>query len=897
MAILSSDGTYVTVVKGDTLWGIASKYLGSGTKYKQLAAINNIPNPNLIYVGQTIRLSASSGGGGSSTSTASSTNSKATITQFGLQSDTDSTLFATWSWAASHTDSYNVMWLYDTGDSVWFVGNDTNISVNDNAPSASRQSTYSIPSNAKRVKFKVKPISEKYKNNDNEVSYWTASWSTEKIYNTSDSPPKTPSVPSVEVEDFKLTATLSNLDLNATSIQFKIVQDDTTVYKISNTTIKTATNSAVYSCTISDGHKYKVCCRSVRGNLYSDWSNYTDSVITVPSAPSTITTCQARSKTSVYLEWPAISTADTYDVEYATKLEYFDGSNQTSTVTGIEFNHYELGGLEAGSEYFFRVRAVNEKGHSAWSGIKSVAIGKVPSAPTTWSSTTTAITGEPLTLFWTHNSEDGSTQTYAEIELYINDVKETHTVNSTTEDDEHKTSYYEIDTSKFSVGTKILWRVRTAGVTKEFSEWSVQRMVDVYAPPTLVLKSIDSNGNPLDLIESFPFYISGLPGPTTQVPIGYYLVVTSNESYETVDDIGNAKVVNVGDELYSKYFDISTSLMVELSASNINLENNVKYTVTCTVTMNSGLSVEDSCEFTVSWTDMEYEPNAEISIDTDSYTASVKPYCQEHTLTYYQVTNASGVYTKTATALAGVYGEVVSGAVTTTGELVYSGVTVDGTEVYYCEVDVSTLVDGITLSVYRREFDGSFTELATGLPNVANTFITDPHPALDYARYRVIATVTSTGAISYYDVPAYPVGGKAVIIQWDEAWSNFDTTNEDALEQPPWSGSLLKLPYNIDVSDSHSNDVSLIEYIGRKHPVSYYGTQLGETSTWNIDIAKSDKETLYSLRRLAIWMGDVYVREPSGSGYWANISVSFSQKHCELTIPVSLTITRVTGGV
>ena len=44
-------------------------------------------------------------------------------------------------------------------------------------------------------------------------------------------------------------------------------------------------------------------------------------------------------------------------------------------------------------------------------------------------------------------------------------------------------------------------------------------------------------------------------------------------------------------------------------------------------------------------------------------------------------------------------------------------------------------------------------------------------------------------------------------------------------------------------------------------------------------------------------MGDVYVREPSGSGYWANIKVSYNQKHCALTIPVTLNITRVEGGM
>ena len=89
----------------------------------------------------------------------------------------------------------------------------------------------------------------------------------------------------------------------------------------------------------------------------------------------------------------------------------------------------------------------------------------------------------------------------------------------------------------------------------------------------------------------------------------------------------------------------------------------------------------------------------------------------------------------------------------------------------------------------------------------------------------------------------------------------------------------------------------MIEYIGRSHPVSYYGTQLGETATWSMVIPKNDKETLYAIRRLSKWTGDVYVREPSGSGYWANVSISYNQNHCELTIPITLNIKRVEGGV
>lgn len=44
-----------TVVSGDTLWGICQKVLGDGGKYAEIARLNNISNPNLIYPGQVIK--------------------------------------------------------------------------------------------------------------------------------------------------------------------------------------------------------------------------------------------------------------------------------------------------------------------------------------------------------------------------------------------------------------------------------------------------------------------------------------------------------------------------------------------------------------------------------------------------------------------------------------------------------------------------------------------------------------------------------------------------------------------------------------------------------------------------------------------------------------------------
>ena len=45
--------TYYVVKRGDTLSGIAARF---GTTYQRLMQLNGIRNPNLIYVGQRLRI-------------------------------------------------------------------------------------------------------------------------------------------------------------------------------------------------------------------------------------------------------------------------------------------------------------------------------------------------------------------------------------------------------------------------------------------------------------------------------------------------------------------------------------------------------------------------------------------------------------------------------------------------------------------------------------------------------------------------------------------------------------------------------------------------------------------------------------------------------------------------
>ena len=936
--------------------------------------------------------------------------------------------------------------------------------------------------------------------NQSEAPPWTADWSTAVVfdidgYSATTTPPKpTASIEDeqdgsdptlvIKVDKSKIFDSYFRVDL-----VFEVVQDDKTlVYSGDDIVIRsdedsTLTDNVEARVKVKLGCRYSVRCRTIKriGNesYESNWSDWSESVQSAPLPPEEILACRAASSNgkdvdSIYIEWKPSKTAKTYDLQYSLNKDLLDDSDY-STITGsITGTKYTETGLETGKEYFLRIRAVGENGTASdWSDIVSVVLGTTPAAPTTWSSSSTITVGEPINLYWVHNSMDGSPESYADLSIYINDQKIPTPIvyktaqfisgmeveegryytdrtdkylciqNGSPESiydtsyftkvsggyDENETSYYTLDTSGvlFTEGAKVKWQVRTAGITNELGQASIEREIDVHAKPTIEFTVTNFRGEIFDSLSSFPIHVEALTGPATQSPIGYYLSVTAKSSYTTRDAIGNPKVVHEGDLVYYKYFDINTPLDTYLSAGDLTLENNIEYTISCIASMNSGLSVEGSTEFTVGWSTEQHIPTASILVNKTAYATAIKPYCEETRTVWYMVnkeddgrytvgtavreevsdmeplvksvealgknlldivtvienhndceaSSLNGVLSITRTSSgvsyarlmpmyltgektytlsfvasnpddtnvywfdmdgdtalsnqmtytpseSGYYcvafghdGEVgstitigsaqVEEGTTATSYEEYQGVniileqTTTGVDIYvsgdnyYCPLKESKLVENVTLSVYRREYDGSFTEIAKNVPN-QNVYIPDPHPSLDYARYRIVATSQTTGYVSYYDLPNQYIGCKSVIIQWDEEWNYYDADKGRTTEKT-WTGSLLSLPYNINVSDKREIEVEMIKYVGRKHPVSYYGTHLGETASWSCEIPKTDKETIYTLRRLSAWAGDVYVREPSGVGYWANIVVNFSQKHRELTIPVSFEITRVEGGM
>ena len=810
------------------------------------------------------------------------------------QLGTENTLLATWKFSGKHLDKFEVKWYYTTAQGAWIDGS--------TGSPEKTSSTYDPPAPAVKVYVSVLPVAKEheveteYKDSKGKTkkkkvkkAYWKATTVKSSTYTIKPewriTTPGTPDEPKFD-KDGNLTVSLSGYEnegnSTVTDIEFQIVKDNTTQagVPVKGTYYKDMKYASALVTGLAKGSEYKVRCRAIaiterdrKGNILkkggeSEWSDFTSPVGTIPGKITEKPTLTATSDSVVRVTWVGISHVKNYEIQYvADDAEYFDTrpDEVTSSRPDVESSKTvrDITGLDnsEGKTYFFRVRGFNDVGDGAWSEIVSTTVGTKPEPPTTWSYTNTASIGDIVTLNWSHNSEDGSKQKAAQIEVTIGSNKTT--INVTPND----SPSYNYDTKSLSDGDEVSWKVRTKGAASEpdlmWSDWSTSRTFTVYTQPSVDIglydeikwywdtfnfatdNIYDAKGegtNFITEITRYPFVVKATASPTTQEATSFAISIVANDSYETLDETGMSTYVYAGDEVFSEVI-LPESNEIErfFKPSDVDLEEGINYTLSVTVSMNSGLSATNALEFGVSWEEEVLFPDAEVSINYADLCCYIRPYAEDG----------------------------------------------DGNE-----------VENVLLSVYRREYNGRFVEVASNISGTSKLSVVDPHPALDYARYRVICLSRETGAMNYYDIPAMEIGHDSIVIQWEEAWAPFDNREDLSLflAEQPSTGSMLQLPYNIDVSIDAKPDVALVEYIGRSNPVSYYGTQMGETAKWSTEIPKEDKETLYSIRRLAAYMGDVYVREPSGTGYWANVVVSYNIQHSKTTVPISFSITRVEGG-
>ena len=958
MARTLVNGVY-TVVRNDTFWWIAHDlytqiYNASQASTdktvpappvadnKIMSAVNwvarknNISNINVLYVGQKLAIGTAADSSSSSTVVDNKNSNAPTITYFGrgipvpndisvdpATSGTDlssTELLAIWKWSKeTDTASYDFLWEYTkgikdrNGDLIWLKETGSN-SIDEEHKSdrghldAARQTTWDIPDGAITVRFRVRAIARKETVNNVEKSIYTnTDYCAYQQFQVNQISLPAPSAPSLEMTgQLQLTCRLTGIDARASKVEFEVWQNETKLFNSSKVTVS-ATHTATYKLNLAKSSTYQVRCRISNGTVWSNWSDFTDDDIkTVPDAPE-ITNIVVKPYQSgqqdtyaVQVDWTKRDTASEYAIEYIAKDQYLGigqdgqflpaGAAASNTYSVTPQVHPTSDTLPASSfsssgDFYVHIRAKSSNDiYSDWSTIKSFTVGLTPNPPTTWSSTTSAIIGvDDLRLRWTHNSTDGSGERAAQLTYALgvksnndiswgNDVVVTIMNNRTgkkyyetsecqvilsnasaSHTDQQNNSPAQIKPNRQNNQSVMRWSIKTAGATGTMSEPSVVRRIDIFSPPTLSI-TIDGMVDDWDYIDpvtqeatiddhallQFPFYISASNQSTDQTALSYYINIMSNEQYDTINEFGQTNTIRRGDSVFESVYDELSLNQIPFSADNIDLHNNVEYTIFVEMTTNAGLTDSREYTFIVRWQEGTYYPNAEIGIDYDSVSAIIQPYCEN---------------------------------------------------------EQTERVTNVLLSVYRREYDGTFKEVIADIDAADAAFVVDPHPALDFARYRIVSKEKATGKIDFYDPIGYPVGVSSIIIQWDESWQSFNVDDGLMSVDQPYAGSMVRLPYNVDVSESNDRDVSLVDYIGRESPVSYYGTKVGTSGSWSADIPKSDKDTIYALRRLSRWMGDVYVREPSGVGYWAKIDVSFNQNHTEVVVPVQITVTKVEGGL
>lgn len=217
---------------------------------------------------------------------------RARVYSIGLQSGTDSTYFVKWRWRTprirrngyiSGTKEFSYEWQYLAGN-TWFIG--------DSGTTTSGILTYNAPSNASRIRVRIRPIPSEYtytiNNRDYTGTSWSAAWSawSTRIIAKYVSEPSTPSVSIYTDNRYKLLAEVIDTEKLNKKITFEVYRSRGQVTAFhKRVTVNKNNNRAAALVDIGAGYEYYARCRSVNGKHVSQWSDFSSSVTTIPALP------------------------------------------------------------------------------------------------------------------------------------------------------------------------------------------------------------------------------------------------------------------------------------------------------------------------------------------------------------------------------------------------------------------------------------------------------------------------------------------------------------------------------------------------------------------------------------------------------------------------------------
>lgn len=736
---------------------------------------------------------------------------------------------------------YEVRWQYGLGTGSWSVAEVKKINSK-----STLFCEYTPPDNAIKVKCTVIPLFGTYQTLENDKtvkkSYYTGSGTRSSIRlakNALDAPP----VPSITVKGTTATITTSYTSSYCGSITFK--------YRINGgaeatktVTGKSGSGTWSLSVEIGAGASVSACAmanvastaKAYSSSGYSDWSN--DSDASTPGKPSNLQVRAADTDNTVLLTWEAPSGgASEYDIQYVhTSAAMFNSSDvRSNTTTETE---YYITGLDVSQKWYFRVRSVTASGNSGWVtyGESTSVSGDDGSGSSGSSAAVSTDPTAPSTFQSDSIAAKGESVTLG----WVHNCEDGCTATASTLYISKNGGAYAA--TAIAAGTYRYQLDTSAYADGDKVSWYVTTTaVNGSISPASAVRTVEVFEAPsvrvsvAAEITALPVEITVANGGSSGAAVAYECTVTATEAYEAVSTLGETVRVSAGQAVWSGREETTAdSHVFSIGAGDALIAHDQTYEVTATIATRSGLRSETAGRyaFKASLQSSRYSIACDINARDYAYTCDIVPMA-------------------------------------------------------YLAEDGTTVPEGVRLAVMRLESGGGLVPIAVNIPNGGGVTVPDLHPRLDTATYRVTATDTATGAVEFEDFSA-EMGVERVVVQWAEAASGQDPDGAVSFE-----GRRLELPYNVSLQEDYSPDVALVEYIGRSHPVAYYGTQRGATSSCTAEFWKDDAESIALLRELAAYRGDCYVREPSGTGYWAQANVSISSDSEGETVTASLSFARV----
>ncbi len=526
---------------------------------------------------------------------------------------------------------------------------------------------------------------------------------------------------------------------------------------------------------------------------------------------------------NIRLTWNgvALGSGESYQVQYtddsrAFADNIFDSISEATLEESAGTSHVlTISGLEEGTEYWCRVRWRGESAASNWASFPKATTPlsdetrEQLEAPTPTTTLLSYMLDEEVPLSWVHNSGEDTAQTDWQVQL---GGSVSRTINSTQATKGDSATMLDLSSLGIGDGSNVTWRVRTQGAWAGYwSPWSKTQAFSVYSRP---VATIGMSQNP---VTTFPFSIDvnavsqgGGTLPIGNRPLTCSVTISPTEDVETPQPDGSSRVVSAGEPVWSGYYDTSSyyedgeGWSIPVYASDVSLVATAGYRVSATVSTMQGMRCEAAGTFSCEWDGEVPAPRATVVFDAGALACRISPWAEEFI-----------------------------GFDPVTGEMMFE------------------LAEGLVLSVFRVNADGTTEPIASGIENDGDTWVEDPHCSFGTCTYRIVATDPETGAQGS-DEYSVATPYKRVVVEF--------------------GSETVELRFNLEWTEEHKPDVEYLAFHGRSNPVAHWGTQTGQSFKIHGSLAKgTDAITLAKLRLLANYRGACYVREPTGIAWWASV--------------------------